>query len=209
MGRFRTAARHDGVNAFRGLSGCLTRMLVARVLVAGVLASAGLVIAAATAAPVWAQAGKAKKSINIPNFTVKGRAIAVEGDLLSVNGTPVRIMGIDAPDPGQKCKTRYGQEYDCFAIATGVLRALVGDDPVECTVADKDRNGQNEGECRVRGFDLGSAMVARGWAFAYRSLTETYAQSEAYAQSHRFGMWAGHVERPWQWRSRRLREQAK
>lgn len=149
------------------------------------------------------------KNPNIPNFSLSGPAIAVEGDMLSVNGQAVRLMGIDAPDPGQMCRNRRGSQFDCFAIATSVLRNLVEGADVECTVADKDRNGQNQGECRVRGIDLGGAMVARGWAFAYRSLSPAYASSEAYAQTHRFGLWAGLVEKPWAWRSRMLREQAK
>lgn len=144
-----------------------------------------------------------------PNERLFGRAKALEGDLLSVGGEEVRIMGIDAPDPGQMCKNKYGSRYDCFAVAKGVLSSLIGDADVECTIAERDRNGQKKGECRVRGIDLGAAMVARGWAFSFRSLTPVYQRSEAYAQSKKFGMWAGQVERPWQWRTRQLRETAR
>ena len=171
-----------------------------------------LLIAAAVAAtpPVLAQnKSGGGKSVNIPNFKITGKAIAVEGDLLAVGGKPVRLMGIDAPEPGQICKNKYGSKYDCCAISTAVLRNLVEDADVDCTVGDKDRNGQNQGECRVRGVDLGAAMVSRGWAFAYRGLSGAYASSEAYAQSHHIGMWAGKVEKPWEWRSRQLREQVK
>lgn len=143
-----------------------------------------------------------------PNTAVKGTAVAVEGDLLSVNGTAVRLMGIDAPDPGQKCKNRYGHELDCFRVATAVLANMVKDAEVECTVAEQDRTGEKKGECRVRGVDLGAAMVGRGWAFAYRSLSPVYARMEAYAQSKRMGLWAGQVEKPSQWRSRQRRESA-
>ena len=149
------------------------------------------------------------KTSSVPNELLKGRGMAIEGDLLSVNGTPVRLMGIDAPDVGQMCKNRYGRELDCFTIARDVLKTLIENEEVECTVADQDRNGQKQGECRVRGIDLGGAMVARGWAFTYRSLTGTYQKTEAYAMSKRMGLWAGQVEKPWQWRSRRLREQAR
>jgi endonuclease YncB( thermonuclease family) len=169
-----------------------------------------LLPAFSTAAPAQrAAGGSGGKSVNIPNFKISGKAVVVEGDLLSVDAKPIRLMGIDAPDPGQKCKTKYDKEFDCFAIAVAVLRNLVEDADVECVVGDKDRNGMNQGECKVRGVDLGSAMVSRGWAFAYRSLSGAYASSEAYAQTHRFGMWAGKVEKPWAWRSRQLREQAK
>ncbi|HYH18350.1 MAG TPA: thermonuclease family protein [Azospirillum sp.] len=149
------------------------------------------------------------KTSAVPNTLLKGRGMAIEGDLLSINGTPVRLMGVDAPDVGQMCKNRYGHELDCFTIARDVLKNLIENEEVECTVADQDRNGQKQGECRVRGVDLGGAMVARGWAFTYRSLTGAYQKTEAYAMSKRMGLWAGQVEKPWQWRTRRLREQAR
>lgn len=160
--------------------------------------------------PAYAQRGTTKgKVASTPNEALKGRAVAVEGDLLTVNGTPVRLMGIDAPDPGQKCRNRYGHELDCFRIATAVLASLVKDEEVACTIAEKDRFGQKMGECRVRGVDLGAAMVARGWAFSFSSLSPAYASSEAFAQSRHLGLWAGKVEKPWQWRSRQQREKAR
>lgn len=153
-------------------------------------------------------AAQAKKpaSPSVPNQRVTGTGIAVEGDLLTVGGRAVRLMGIDAPDPGQTCRNRYDREFDCFAIATSVLKALLEAGEADCIVADRDRNGQEQGECRVLGVDLGNAMVVRGWAFAYRSLSPAYQQGEAYAMSRRLGLWSGKVEKPWQWRSRKLLE---
>ncbi|HYG85680.1 MAG TPA: thermonuclease family protein [Azospirillum sp.] len=168
-----------------------------------------VLLAAGPALAAGASKGQGGKVSAVPNTLLKGTARAVEGDVVSVNGTPVRLMGMDAPDPGQMCKNRYGHELDCFRIATAVLASLIEGEEVECTVADQDRQGRKEGECRVRGVDLGGAMVARGWAFAYRSLTSVYQQNEAYAQSKRMGLWAGRVEKPWEWRSRKLREQAR
>lgn len=159
--------------------------------------------------PAAALAATAKGGKGFPNERLAGSAQAVEGDLLTVNGTPVRIMGIDAPDPGQTCKNRYGSSFDCFKIATGVLTALVEGAEVDCTIADRTRDGRKLGECRVRGVDLGAAMVSRGWAFAYRGLTPVYQQGEAYAQSKKLGLWAGRVEKPWEWRSRKLREESR
>ena len=72
-----------------------------------------------------------------------------------------------------------------------------------------DRTGQQVGVCRVGGTDLAAALVARGWAFAYRRLTPAYVGSEAFAESHRLGMWAGKIETPWQWRSRQLSKTAR
>ncbi len=169
----------------------------------------GLVLGGPAAAQTN-QAAKGRGPIaNTPDQTIKGTAMAVEGDLLTVNGTAVRLMGIDAPDPGQKCRNRYGHELDCFKVATAVLANMVKGEEVTCTVTEQDRTGEKKGECRVRGVDLGAAMVSRGWAFQYASLSPAYQKGEAYAQSKRMGLWAGQVEKPWQWRSRQLREKAK
>lgn len=165
-----------------------------------------LALALAAGPTVAAQSGKTGGINVVPHEKVAGAAIAVEGDLLTIGGRPIRLLGIDAPDVGETCQNRYGSVFDCFAIALGVLKALIEGGTVECTIAERDRNGQEAGECRVRGIDLGAAMVARGWAFAYRSLTPAYQANEAFAQSHRIGLWSGKVEKPWQWRSRRLRE---
>ncbi|MFD1624273.1 thermonuclease family protein [Azospirillum griseum] len=157
-------------------------------------------------------AGKAApngKMPGMPNESIKGRATAPEGDLLVIDGTPIRLMGIDAPDPGQKCKNRYGHELDCFKVATAVLANMVKDEEVSCTIADKDRNGEKKGECRVRGVDLGMNMVAMGWAFHYAGLSMAYQRAETYAQSKKMGLWAGQVEKPWQWRSRMQREKGR
>lgn len=154
-------------------------------------------------------AKKPNKFSGVPNATIKGEGRALEGDLLTVAGTAVRLMGVDAPDPGQMCKNRYGRELDCFTIARDVLASLIKGEEVECTLADEDRSRGKQGECRVRGIDLGGAMVARGWAFQYWGLTSAYQRAESYAQSKRMGLWAGRVEKPWEWRSRQLREKAR
>ncbi|MBI1208130.1 MAG: thermonuclease family protein [Azospirillum sp.] len=133
----------------------------------------------------------------------------MSGDLLVVGGARVRLLGIAAPVVGQMCKTRYGRDYDCFKLSADVLANLIGTQEVECRVVTTDRTGQQVGVCRSGGADLGAAMVARGWAFAYRSLELDYARAEAFAQSRRLGMWAGRVEMPWQYQSRQLRDQAK
>jgi len=159
-----------------------------------------LAFAALLLTPVF---GAAARSVDVPQRSlVKGNAKAIDGDTLSIDGGPIRLMGIDAPDLDQVCLNRYESPFDCGITAKAALNALVRGQQVECTVADHDRDGVSEGECRVNGADIGGAMVARGWAFAYRSLSHAYSVAEAYAQSKRIGLWSGKVEKPHQWRSR-------
>jgi endonuclease YncB( thermonuclease family) len=153
-----------------------------------------------------AMAAPAHKS----NTLVSGKGTAIEGDVLEVDRKPVHLLGIDAPDRGQMCKTRYGQDYDCFRISRDVLKSLVDGRKVDCIVIpEKDPDGRQLGECRVEGVDLSAAMVTRGWAFVYRDLTANYARGESYAQSHRFGLWGGRIDKPWEFRTRQLREKAR
>jgi endonuclease YncB( thermonuclease family) len=136
----------------------------------------------------------------------RGTGSAMEGDVVSVNGTMVRLQGIDAPDPGQTCRTRRGTEYDCFTAARGQLQSMLDLGEVTCTVLATDRSQHSIGICKVLGKDLAAAMLVRGWALAYRRLSQDYGGLEARAQARKAGMWAGRVEAPWLWRTRKLNE---
>jgi len=147
--------------------------------------------------------------VDIPERSlVRGAAKAISGDTLSIDGGQIRLMGIEAPELDQICLNRYESPFDCGTVAKAALEALVKGQKVECTVAGHDRDGNSQGECRVNGADIGGAMVARGWAFAYRSMSHAYSEAEAYAQSKRIGLWSGKVEKPHQWRSRMLGKDA-
>lgn len=139
---------------------------------------------------------------------VTGPGRAIEGDLVSVNGQEFRLYGIDAPDKGQTCVNVRGTSYDCFALSTEMLRRLINDRTISCTVQDKVAGkGAKTALCRAEnGDDLAYAMVERGYALAYRALTPEYVSIEARATSFRRGLWAGRVEAPWLWRSRREEE---
>lgn len=135
--------------------------------------------------------------------------MAQTGDQLTIDGLSIRLAGIAAPMVGETCSTRYGQSYDCFHRSTDILQALIASNEVHCIVTTADRNGQKIGTCRIGNTDLAAAMVSRGWAFAYRRLSQNYVGAESFAESHRLGMWAGKVEYPWQWRSRQLSDTAR
>lgn len=71
-----------------------------------VAAVVAVLLLAGSAAAQTNQSAKSRGPIaNTPDQTIKGSAMAVEGDLLTVNGTAVRLMGIDAPDPGRSART--------------------------------------------------------------------------------------------------------
>lgn len=139
--------------------------------------------------------------------TVKGKATAKEGDLVSVSGQDIRLFGIDAPDKEQRCKNVRGVEYDCFELSRTALERLIGGQPVDCTLKPSPPT-QKLGVCTGGGRDLAALMVLTGYALAYRPVADDYAAEEVRAMSYRRGLWAGRVEPPWLWRSRQLADKA-
>ena len=137
---------------------------------------------------------------------LRGAGSALEGDVVSVSGSMVRLEGIDAPDPGQTCRTRHGSDYDCYTAARSQLQSMLDLGEVTCTVHATDRTQHRIGACKVLGKDLAAAMLVRGWALAYRQLSQEYGGLEARAQARKAGLWAGRVEAPWQWRTRQLNQ---
>ncbi|NNG04395.1 MAG: thermonuclease family protein [Inquilinus sp.] len=126
----------------------------------------------------------------------------MEGDRMIVNGLPVRLYGIDAPETGQQCRSARGAPFDCGEAARAVLERMIGSSPVQCSIFSVATSGDQIGLCKVGGADLGARMVAGGWAFPQRRLSNRYEAMEARAQSAGAGLWAGLAERPWLWRRR-------
>ena len=138
-----------------------------------------------------------------PFQVAQGLARAVTGDVVAVGGREIRLHGLDAPDPGQTCVSARGQAYDCGAVARRVLAALVEGRTFRCTLFSRLSGGQEVGVCEADGYDLGAALVVRGWAYSDRALSNRYEGVEARAQTRRVGVWAGRHERPWVYRQRR------
>lgn len=178
----------------------MTRLLVLLLLLAvPALAAAPSTSSSKPANPIIPFA-PAKPPAPLP--TTIGSGMALEGDLISVNGSAVKLWGIDAPDAGQTCQTRSNQPYDCFNESKNVLSNIIGQNQVTCYIRGKDRNGQSVGTCAVNDLDLAALMVRDGWALAYADLSPQYVDLEGVAQARNRGLWSGRVEPPWRWRSR-------
>ena len=142
--------------------------------------------------------------------TVSGKVVRVaDGDTLTVvergrAAVNVRLYGIDAPEvrheetPGQ----RFGRE------ARQALRALTLGRRVRVEVVDVDTHGRVVGLVYESGVDVNRAMVAAGWAWAYRRyLAAPYASefigAEREARAKRLGIWTdSNPMPPWEFRRR-------
>ena len=56
---------------------------------------------------------------------VSGQAHVVDGDTIDVEGTRVRLGGIDSPESGQFCRDASGEEWRCGEQATLALTNLL------------------------------------------------------------------------------------
>lgn len=129
-----------------------------------------------------------------------GPARVIDGDTITVEGTRVRLRGIDAPEIGQQCMGGDGIAHPCGRLAASYLETLIGGDSVECSGHDTDRYGRFLGVCHEtgnrQGASLNAAMVENGWAIAYGD----HGRLEREAQAERRGLWAWEFDRPADWR---------
>lgn len=132
--------------------------------------------------------------------TVSGPAKIVDGDTLEIAGKRIRLFGIDAPEATQSCD-RDGQTGACGQTAAERLRGLIGNGSVTCDGNELDQYGRLVAVCTVAGVDLNHAMVADGWAVAFRQYSEAYVADEARARAAKRGLWASSFEMPQDYRA--------
>jgi endonuclease YncB( thermonuclease family) len=130
---------------------------------------------------------------------VSGVAKVVDGDSLEIGTVRIRLFGIDAPEGRQLC-TRDSTSWSCGAAAADKLRALIGDDSIDCVQRDVDQYKRVVAICKNGAIDLGAAMVKAGLALAYRHYSADYVNEEDDARRGKRGMWAGDFTAPWDYR---------
>lgn len=136
----------------------------------------------------------------LPGGELAGRAKVIDGDSLSLDGTEIRLFGIDAPEARQICTNRAGSAYRCGREATRALRRLIAGRRLTCQVETLDRYGRSVSRCTAGGVDLNLKMVEMGWAVAYRSQALEFSAAEEAARAARKGLWQGLFDRPRDWR---------
>lgn len=120
--------------------------------------------------------------------TIIGTADVVDGDSLVLAGRQIRLVGIDAPEYEQTC-TRAGQGWPCGAEAKAQLTALAQNQRLECTGTERDAHLRLLAVCSAGYLELNKALVAGGWAVAYRAYSDAYVGEEAQAKAARVGIW--------------------
>lgn len=165
-------------------------------------AATGMPAALWLAALVCALPAEAKPPETV---VLQGPARAIDGDTLEVEGTRIRLHGIDAPETRQNCTTADGAAWACGRDATEALAAAVAQADVACAARGRDRYRRVVAVCWVGAAEIGSAMVAQGMALADLRFGRAYGPVEDSARAAALGIWAGSFEAPWDWRRARRR----
>lgn len=129
-----------------------------------------------------------------------GQARVTDGDTLRINGVPIRLHGIDAPERDQDCTTEHGFPFACGGAATDALRARLEGQEVTCQHIEYDRYDRSVARCYVDGADVGQEMVVLGYAIAYRRYSTEYVADEDAARSQGAGFWSANMQTPSEYR---------
>jgi endonuclease YncB( thermonuclease family) len=129
-----------------------------------------------------------------------GTASVIDADTLDIRSERIRLVGVDAPESGQKCKDAGGKLYRCGSDAANALDAFINRNPVTCVSEGKDRYQRVLGQCFVRGASIQDWLVRNGHAVAYRDYSTEFVPAELAARDARAGIWAGEFVMPWDWR---------
>jgi endonuclease YncB( thermonuclease family) len=124
-----------------------------------------------------------------------GKAVAIDGDSLRLNGLEIRLIGIDAPEYRQSCGPP-GKLTACGRAARHSLETLLSAGDASCRPEGLDRYQRTLARCLVGGLDVAAEQARLGHAIA----DERYMIEEAQARAAARGIWAGPFERPGAWR---------
>ena len=131
-----------------------------------------------------------------------GRASVIDGDTIEIQGTRIRLHGVDAPESRQECHVG-GKAWRCGQQAALALSDWLGASTVSCQQVAVDRYKRIVARCSKGEMDLGSWLVSNGWALDYPRYSEGYyVRDQESAKAGKRGVWRGEVIPPWEWRKR-------
>jgi len=121
---------------------------------------------------------------------LRGRATAVDGEILAVAGREVRLAGIEAPPLGDKCPFR-GRAIDCGLVARAQLADLTAGATVVCETLNREQAAIPFARCEAGGYDISEGMIHTGWARVGKRAPARYRDVEQAARLAGRGLWRG------------------
>jgi endonuclease YncB( thermonuclease family) len=140
-----------------------------------------------------------------PSPAAAARVVVIDGDTLQIDGRPLQLYGIDAPELGQLCRQE-GRMWRCGRDAAASLQKLVVlSGPLDCSswaprIEEARADGIPVRVCEASREDLGMTLLHNGYAVALPGSFPEYAEAERYAREAHLGIWRGEFRPPWEWR---------
>lgn len=141
--------------------------------------------------------------------TYTGRAFIIDGDTLKINGTKIRLVGVDAPEISQKCKT-HGHVENCGEIVKLRLVQATSNEITTCYSHGKDYFGRVLAECYVNDININKWLLREGLAvYYYNKDFKSYKILETMAKEEKNGLWGGEFQKPKEYRKQQKRKRRK
>ncbi len=135
-----------------------------------------------------------------PDAPIIGTAFVADGDTLTISGTRIRLIDIDAPELDQMCMDSQGRDWPCGRQASAQLRSRVRGQDLTCQPKSKDQYGRALATCTLPdGSNINAWMVQQGWAVTYGS-ADVYGRQQTEAKGAKRGVWSGSFMQPREWR---------
>ena len=130
---------------------------------------------------------------------ISGTATVIDGDSIKLDGTLVRLFGIDAPELTQLCYTG-NIARACGEKSAVYLSDMIYGQRIRCRIDDMDAYERILGSCIWNGRNINEVMVLTGNAVAWPAHTNFYIETEKTAEHNQSGIWATDFVRPDAWR---------
>ena len=137
--------------------------------------------------------------------TLIGVARIINADMIKIGKIDVRLFGVDAPEPTQRCKRRARgrSNWGCGRAAVRKLSQLVDGNKVRCVRKNTDNLGRLIAQCFMDKWDIGAYMVRKGLAWVSPGDPANYEQFQRSAKLAGHGIWRAESDTPWDYREAR------
>lgn len=131
---------------------------------------------------IWAVGGTFVSSA-LAEGPVIGRAAVIDGDTIEIQGTRIRLQGIDAPESWQTCVDQANRNYQCGRTAAFALDAwLAQSRPTRCEPAGHDACRRMVATCyRADTAEVNRWLVESGYAVDWPKYSHGRYQEAQYA----------------------------
>ncbi|OJW72763.1 MAG: hypothetical protein BGO57_16140 [Sphingomonadales bacterium 63-6] len=131
---------------------------------------------------------------------ITGKAYAIDGDTLEMDGFRIRLLGVDAPEADQTC-LREGSDWACGQASKATLAGMIEGTQVECEQRGHDNFRRIVAVCRAGAIDVADEQARLGMAVALPDFSLAYVESAALARANRIGIWGSQFQMPADYRA--------